>query len=275
MILDLCTDADDTGVSALDGKTFCDTFYSADGATVTSCDATLDGAACNTCTVCRNIPGIVTLYTAWDCANVVGGDIFSYGCDEFEAIFELGLTCAGGSTLLPQSVGPDKVSSLQMTLEGVPPLSDDSLAAWIDVTEAWIIDFFVSNPQYGISDVETSIVVISIDPPLVGSRNRFLQTEQVTLTYDQTVSYTKSPSSTLTSLEVITHPFESEASRDEYMENLYETGVKAFENILRTSVVSQAPGGTTQRVEPSSGSDELPVLLPYFAALAVGMGVLC
>lgn len=173
----------------------------------------------------------------------------------------------------------DVKTNLQLTLSGVLPLADEPFAAWIAATVAWTLEFFISNPQYGISDVETTIDNVSQDPPFVALRNRFLQASpQLTLAYDQNITYTQqisSSSSTLTSLEVITLPFESEASQEEYTQMLRDTGLASFEDIVSISAVDTSQIGTT-RVDDSSGSarKQLALFASYFALFMAGMAVI-
>jgi hypothetical protein len=173
------------------------------------------------------------------------------------------------SSAIELHVAPEKVPNLQMILYGVPPLSEQTFSTWADVTAAHTVDFYIANPQYGISDIVTSFEFVSQDPPLL--LRRHLQVEQVTLTYEQTISYMKEPSSTLTTLDVVTLPFSSVESRNEYTEKLRETGIATFENILGVSSVDQAGEGRVADDWMSSSSE---ASLCFLSTLNVAIEVL-
>ena len=122
------------------------------------------------------------------------------------------------------------------------PLSSDSWdtfsSEYLDFNRA----FYAANPQFGVSNIDLILELVSQDPPLsrrLGEAPRQLQ-NTLTLVYNQAITYSIASGSSLQPADVVTQPFASQTSRDAFATLLRESGDTAFANIDSVSGVSQS-----------------------------------
>ena len=134
---------------------------------------------------------------------------------------------------------------LQITMTGVGPLNVGSIDVWATEQAEWYSDFYTNQYQFGISDLTSLISFVEQYPPLQrrrglsGSRN-LQPNQQLTLTYDQAISYNQTPDSELSPADVITQAFASDTAREEYTDRLRESSDPAFVNIESVSEITQS-----------------------------------
>jgi len=126
---------------------------------------------------------------------------------------------------------------IELDFLGATKLSLGEMNAFESVTEKWYSDFYQSSgSSLGVLNFVT----------LVSVRNQTTtgldQTASTTLVYDQTIEYTLTGSSTLTSREVISQPFLDSVKRDELIESL-KIEIDAFKDVQSLNARPQIPPG--------------------------------
>jgi hypothetical protein len=129
-----------------------------------------------------------------------------------------------------------------MTMTGVDPLNVDTFQIWSKELIAWYTSYYEEESQFGISIVSSIVNFVSQEPPLSQRRGlselRDLQSQQLTMVYDQTITY-QSSNPDFSPSEVIMQPFASDTSRAQFTANLKATDSNAFADITGVSGVSQ------------------------------------
>jgi hypothetical protein len=154
-----------------------------------------------------------------------------------------------GTTPSPTHAGvsilPAKFPNLSMTLSGATTLSESSWKSFDESYLAFNRAFYSANPQFGVSDVDILLELVSQEPP--GGRRLGERQLQGTLTliYNEAMTYKIIPGSSLEPADVVTQPFATQTSRDAFANLLQRSGDAAFASIDTVSHVTQepAPGG--------------------------------
>jgi hypothetical protein len=161
-----------------------------------------------------------------------------------------------------------------MTMTGVDPLNVDTFQIWSKVLIAWYTSYYEEESQFGISNVSSIVNFVSQDPPLSQRRglgeSRNLQSQELTMVYDQTITYQSSNSDFSPSL-VIMQPFASGDSRAQFTANLKATDSDAFADITGVSGISQQGSSSTPTaVTPTTIAPTItpPVEAPTTAPIA-------
>ena len=136
-----------------------------------------------------------------------------------------------------------------MTLSGATTLSESSWKSFDESYLAFNRAFYSANPQFGVSDVDILLELVSQEPP--GGRRlgeRQLQ-GTLTLVYNQAMTYKIIPGSGLEPADVVSQPFAAQTSRDAFANLLNNSGDAAFASIDSVSGVTQAPAPVEVKVD--------------------------
>jgi hypothetical protein len=174
---------------------------------------------------------------------------------------------------------PGKFANLQITLTGVSTLDNGAESVWEDETAAFYTQFYEDNTQYGISNLVSVVTLMdqassqSRRRGLNGSRN--LQNQELLITYDQTISYAIEPDSSFTPEQVITTPFASSAGREDYVNQLRDSGDAAFADITDVSQVTQEQGGGSDKNTVGNSDLTLGAVIGIAIGGFAGLVLLC
>jgi len=123
-----------------------------------------------------------------------------------------------------------------MTLFGIKSLGSSSIAKWEDVTQRCIEDFYSQPQNFRIaSNVATTITLVDQKSSSRRARvlvRRILQSSSgsVVVSYDQELTFTKGTSSTTVD-DVASGPFDTIASRNEYVSQLSGSDSKELQQV--------------------------------------------
>jgi len=123
-----------------------------------------------------------------------------------------------------------------MTLNGATPLSASSIAVWQRATTKHVVDFYSTRTD--VTNVTTIIDQTAQNPPSRRLKEgRRLQSNSLTLTFDQLITY-RTTDASVTAEKVIQAPFISQSSQAAYLVNLRNTGDPAFANLQSVSAIT-------------------------------------
>jgi hypothetical protein len=123
-----------------------------------------------------------------------------------------------------------------MTLNGATPLSASSIAVWQRATTKHVVDFYSTGTD--VTNVTTIIDQTAQNPPSRRLKEgRRLQSNTLTLTFDQLITY-RTTDASVTAEQVIQAPFLVQSSQAAYLVNLRNTGDPAFANLQSVSAIT-------------------------------------
>jgi hypothetical protein len=126
---------------------------------------------------------------------------------------------------------------IQIILMGLEELLDKG--AFETLTELYIEDFFNSLSDMGVSNVESEVTVTDVLPS--DARRRRLETSNVTVVFDMTLTYSATEDPVERS-ELANAPFSTDEQRAKYVQALLDSEEVPFQNLLGVSELEVPEG---------------------------------
>jgi len=174
----------------------------------------------------------------------------------------------------------ETMRGLQMTLSGIDSFSDKAKKGWTEETQVFCTSYYENDIKGG--DFSTSIAVtnsfVSSDSRrLMRGSERYLQTGDVIITFDQVVSYTNTGDADITKDYLAKSPFDTLDQRNNYVDALQNSNYPVLEAVTDVSSVTFAdeivPTSAPVNVQPQPAIDPKKFNLDLSAIIGIACGV--